>query len=195
MEKSDSLEMGLCIERAMIKFSDAMEKRDKLSNRIGQRTTQIIRASLIGMILLGIALALLIYVLQKDLHTITQQMTVMSNSVESMNTSFGTLLSKIEQINTTMISMEKTFKVVGQDLHALRGDMLVTNQYLEKMNKTMLSLPLMKQDVKQMKTALQQMTTSVGHLTYTVDYLSSSIGSMTSDVNTMTKPMRWMPFP
>ena len=94
-----------------------------------------------------------------------------------------------------MGKMQVTIDEVGTDLHGLHNEMTTTNLHLTKMNRTMSTLPLMTQDVAQMKVSLQQMTQSVGNLSNTVGHLSSSIGSMKYDVKEMSKPMRWMPFP
>ena len=70
---NDSREIAEIVENALSEFRQGMEARKQLSTRIGSRTTQIIRFGMFRLSILGLVLFYLIYILTKDLATITDE--------------------------------------------------------------------------------------------------------------------------
>ncbi len=70
--------------QGMADFNSAMKSREELSLRIAKRTTQLIRFTLVGLVVLGLAMFFLIWTLTSNMSSITDHMSVISEDMKSM---------------------------------------------------------------------------------------------------------------
>ena len=92
----------------MADFNGAMKSREDLSLRIARRTTQLIRFTLIGLVVLGLAMFVLIWTLTSNMSNITSHMSKISGDMRSMRADF-------HQVAVDVTSIRKDFSGVRGD--------------------------------------------------------------------------------
>lgn len=175
------------VERALDDFRQGMEYREKLSIRIGRRTTQIIRFGMTALSILGLALFYLIFILTKDFSNIRTHMTEMSGYMYSMDNNFTTVAGTITQVEKTLLRLNQHITVmpalndsVGSmdgNIGLLRGDLHSLVGQIEYMNG----------NVAGMTNGIQVLNNQIGDMNRTV-------GNMASNMHQMAKPMKMFPF-
>jgi len=172
---------------AMHEFKLAMQLRDEFSLRIGKRTTQIIRFSMLGMLLLMIALFYLIYILTNNLNQITTHMASISTRMDGMHQHFGQVVSNMHTMQYNMAGIGSTMQAMQQDIH---GVARIDDHMLAIQNDTQhisLAIQSMQIDVNNMDSHISNMSGHFGSL-------NQKMGHMGRDVNRLSAPMRWFPF-
>ena len=184
--------------QGMNDFNSAMQAREELSLRIGKRTTQIIRYTLFGLSILGLAMFFLIWTLTSNMNNITDHMETMAGDIKSMRGDF-------QQVSSNLSSMKGDFSSVTKDLGAITHSVNFMQIDTSKLNK---NIGGMGTDITTLRKILAQMDKSVHHmgvnvtgmnqgverLSMSVGAMSENISYMTDDIDKMVAPMRLMPF-
>jgi hypothetical protein len=175
------------VERSLDDFRQGMDSREKLSIRIGRRTTQIIRFGMTGMGILGLALFYLIFILTRDFANIRTHMTEMSGYMHNMEQNFSTVAGTITQVHETLLVLNDSITVMP----ALNGSVgnMDTN------------LGLLSRDLRAMVEQVQYMNGNVTSMAGNMQLLNNqftdmnrTVGHMSGNVNQMAKPMKVFPF-
>lgn len=187
-KEANAQEIMSLVRDSMHDFHQSMRLREELSVRIGKRTTQIIRFSMISMLSLGVAMFYLIYTLTANMHDITDRMIQMSSDMQDMNTQFVLVVKNMEHMKysiedmkgyiQTMPQMASSVNNMGDSFPALISHISDITNHTQSMKGDM---GVMAQDMANMS---QQFT----HLNY-------SVGVMGYNVNHLSRPMKMMPFP
>lgn len=165
---------------AMADFNSAMKMREDLSIRIGRRTTQVIRFTMIALVVLGMAMFYLIHTLTTDMLLITQHMDEMSTYMRGMSSDFRAVATHVDEMRVSV----------------------------DKMNSFMESIPAMNSSVTQMSADIGRMTGDMKKMSENMAVMSldmtnmsmqfigvnSKLGVMGYDVNRMSVPMKFFPF-
>jgi len=189
MEKDEKLEDVVSVfKESMTEFHHAMQLREEFSVRVGRRTTQIIRFSLVGLSILGVAIFALIFTLLFRMAQITTGMDKMGEYMQDMKKNFVKVNENMDTMNSTMSSMNKHVSVMV-DMNTAIGDM---NGSMRQMS---VNMKEMNQNMASMQTSMSQMSYDMGNMSYQFTNLNGSVGSMGYNVNRMAAPMKVFPFP
>jgi len=187
MDNNNQKELLEIVERSLDDFRKGMDSREKLSIRIGRRTTQIIRFGMIGMSILGLALFYLIFILTKDFSNITTHMTAMSGYMHNMEKSFTTVAGTITRVQETLLVINDSITV-----------MPALNSSVSNMDNNLGSLST---DLHSMVEQVQYMNGSVSSMAGNMQILNNQftdmnriVGNMSGNVHDMAKPMKMFPF-
>lgn len=116
-------EMLARFETAMSDFHQAMQLRDELTVRIARRTTQIIRVSLLLMIVLSMSLFYLVWSLSDDMDEMTVHMISMSDSVARMEHSMNDMNQSMLHMNQGVVHMNQTMTRMQQNTQSMSSPM------------------------------------------------------------------------
>ena len=187
MDNNNQKEIIAMVERSLDDFRQGMDSREKLSIRIGRRTTQIIRFGMIGMSILGLALFYLIFILTKDFSNITTHMTEMSGYMHNMEKNFTTVAGNITQVHETLLVLNDSITV-----------MPALNSSVANMDS---NLGALSSDLRSMVEQVQYMNGNVANMAGSMQVLNNqftdmnhTVGSMAGNVHQMAKPMKAFPF-
>ena len=137
MEKKEQLkevkELVDIFRDSMIDFRQAMESREALSIKIGSRTTQIIRYSLTGMLVLTLGMFSLIFTLLFRMEQMTQSMKQMGKYMENMDQNFSSVAKNMDTMNQHVRVMLNMSVAMGEMTESMREMSIGIN----KMNKNM----------------------------------------------------------
>lgn len=100
----------------MADFAKAMQLRDDFAVRIGRRTTQIIRFSLVGLTVLAFLMMALILTLISNMRDITTRMNEITQNIANMNGTFN-------QVAVDMRNMDASVARINDHLDVLNGQM------------------------------------------------------------------------
>ncbi len=187
LEKSPR-EIAEVVESAMREFHEAMKLREALSLRIGKRTTQIIRFSLIGMVLLMALMFHLILTLTSNMSDITDRMISMAIYMDSMSKNFISVAENVKAMRFSVDGMHEHIKVMDTMNLAMVGmkdSMLKMSGDMKHMNENMAA----------MQKSMGRMSMDMGNMSYQFTSLTAYVGVMEHNVDRMASPMRMMPFP
>lgn len=116
---------------AMTEFNDAAKKRDVITQRTEQRTSQLFRFSVLG--LFAIILILLFFIFEFTGHFQT-----FSKQFFSMNSSIQTIGSDLSEVKTSLIQLNTTAKAMSFESGSEISTLVATvNQNVAKMQSSM----------------------------------------------------------
>ena len=187
MDNNNQKEIIAMVERSLDDFRQGMDSREKLSIRIGRRTTQIIRFGMIGMSILGLALFYLIFILTKDFSNITTHMTEMSGYMHNMEKNFTTVAGTITQVHETLLVLNDSITVMP----ALNSSVSNMDNNLGTLST---DLHAMVEQVQYMNGNVANMAGSMQVLNNQFTDMNHTVGSMAGNVHQMAKPMKAFPF-
>jgi len=180
--------------QGMREFNDAMQKRESFSLRIAKRTTQIIRFTLLGMAILGIAMFFLIWTLTNNMNQITDHMSVMSKDIKAMRMDFHQVATDVKSISKDITFVRKDISALNHSLAFMQTDLSKLNQSVAGMGGNILTirriLAQMDKSIHKMDLSVNGLDQKVGLLTISVGGMSGNISRMSRDMHTMTAPMR-----
>ena len=187
MDNNNQKEIIAMVERSLDDFRQGMDSREKLSIRIGRRTTQIIRFGMIGMSILGLALFYLIFILTKDFSNITTHMTAMSGYMHNMEKNFTTVAGTITQVHETLLVLNDSITVMPA-LNSSVGNMDNNLGVLSS------DLHAMVEQIQYMNGNVTSMAGNMQILNNQFTDMNRTVGAMSGNVHDMAKPMRVFPF-
>ncbi|MEE9327689.1 MAG: hypothetical protein V3U71_10385 [Cocleimonas sp.] len=183
---------------AMADFNSAMQNREDLTVRIAKRTTQIIRFSLLGMILLGLSLFFLIWILTSKMGDITTHMEVMSSDIKAMRGDFHQVAISVGSIGSDFTSVRKDMNNLTASVNTIQIDMTKLNSNVSDMSGNILTvrriLAQMDKSIHHMDMSITGMNKSVNIISRGVIGMSDNMNRMTHDIDAMAAPMRALPF-
>jgi len=165
---------------AMADFNSSMKMREDLSLRIGRRTTQIIRFTMIAMTILGLAMFYLIHTLTSDMLHITQHMDEMSGYMKDMSLNFRAVATSVEEMKLSVDRMN----VFMEAIPTMNTSVAQMSTDINKMTG----------DMKKMNDNMTTMSFDMANMSMQFVRVNGKLGSMGYDVNRMSSPMRFFPF-
>lgn len=175
------------VAQALEDFRMGMEAREKLSVRIGRRTTQIIRFGMTGMTILGLVLFYLVFILTKDFSRITTHMTDMSGYMNSMEQEFSSVAATISEVQQTLLLVNDNISVMpalDSSVRNMDGNLAGLNTDLHAM---VGQIQYMNGNVTDMANSIQMMNSQINNM-------NISIGRMGENIHQIAKPMKAFPF-
>jgi uncharacterized protein YoxC len=180
-------ETAALVAQALEDFRKGMEAREKLSIRIGRRTTQIIRFGMTGMTILGLVLFYLVFILTKDFSRITTHMTDMSGYMNSMEREFASVAGTISEVQQTLLLVNENISVMpalDSSVRNMDGNLAGLNTDLHAM---VAQIQYMNGNVADMANSIQLMNAQINNM-------NISIGHMGENIRQIAKPMEAFPF-
>jgi len=195
MEEKTPREIAEIVESTMRQFNSAMKRREALIMRIGIQTAQIIRVSMIGFILLMIAIFTLLTILLTDMGDIIQGIDEVSEHMKQINQNImlvaenmAGMKQSVDLVKTSINNVNEHIKVMplmNLAVEKISDDMLKINDSINYININIASL---NEHVDMMRTDMAQMS-------YQFTGLNSQLGAMGHNVDRMAAPMKMFPFP
>jgi len=195
MEKNENTrELAEIIENAMVEFNAAMKRREELSIRIGRRTTQIIRMSMVGMTLLTASIVFLIHYLTKDTHQIAERLDEIASYMQQVNQNIVGLGGNMRQVkwavNDVKLSVDQlnahvqVMPMMNLSVGKISKDMLKINNHISYMNTNIASL----------NDNINIIGIDMTRMSHQFDGLNKHLGMMGYNVDKMAAPMTFFPF-
>jgi prophage DNA circulation protein len=187
-ENEGMKEIAMIVNTSMSEFHTAMKFRDSLTIRIARRTTQIIRFSVITILLLAVAMFYLISTLTDNMNNITERMVLMADYMEKMNRQFASVADNMDAMKQAVDNMSRYVSVLPAMNNAVIG-------MREDMSKMGLDMKKMNQSMALMEKSMGMMSTDMANMSYQFTGLNQYVGQMGYNVDRMASPMRLFPFP
>lgn len=195
MEETDTRDAAKIIEHAMCEFNSAMKRRENLSIRIGRRTTQIIRVSMIGMTLFLASGVFLIHTLAEDTSRIAQridEMTIylqyLNNHVVAVAENMHGVKLSVDQVKQSVEDLNQYVKVmpaINVSVGKISDDMLKINHSITSINTNLISL----------NNNIDIISVDMARMSHQFIGLNNQLGVMGYNVDRMASPMKIFPFP
>jgi len=183
------------VENTMREFNSAMQRREALIVRISNHTNQIIRFSMIGLTLLGIAVVTVILILLSDMSSITQRIDNVANYMEKINTNIivvadnlTKLKQSVELVNISIENLDEHVKVMplmNKSIVQMTDEMLKINNNIHLINTHFVSL----------NGKINLMSIDMAKMSHQVIGLNNQLGLMGRNVGRMASPIKMLPFP
>jgi methyl-accepting chemotaxis protein len=180
-------EIAVLVAQALEDFRKGMESREKLSIRIGRRTTQIIRFGMAGLSILGLILFYLVFTLTKDFSRITTHMTDMSGYMNSMERQFASVAGNIGEMRQTLLLVNENIGVMP----ALDSSVRNMDANLAGLNT---DLHAMVEQIQYMNGSVAGMTGNIQVMNNQINTMNMTIGNMGENIRQLAKPMKAFPF-
>jgi len=217
--RTNPQEIAEIIESAMREFNLAMKYREDVSNLTRKRAEQIIRFSIIGLLLLGIAMFYLLYTLTKSMSSITMRVNEASSYIENVNVNLQAVSTNLFSIRESIDHTNQlinTMPVMTQSVNQMSGDMDKIQASLDNINFNISVMPVMDDSINQMSANIFDMTGNMKTINNSITTMSNDIAKINYQLNTvnqqfiglneqvnfmghnindMSKPIKYMPFP
>ena len=175
------------VEASIAHFFDAMKCREDLSIKIGRRTTQIIRFSIIGMFLLGLALFWLLSSLTTNLKTMTNQMVEMSM-----------IMQRMDQNMSTLPAMHHEVRGINQRMTIIRDNMELISGSMGSLDDNMAVMPSLQNEIALIEHHVsninQRMDQQLATLNFSMGHMNNTMSRINYDVKRISRPMKMFPF-
>lgn len=156
--------------------------------RIGRRTTQMLRFTAIGSVVLVVAMLFLVYTFTSRMDSITASMDHMLNDVAQMHGNFGQVAQNVQDMELAVTALRQYVATMPNISHSVAG----LGNDMQGMDGYMYDIELSVASMEQMVSSLRQ-DMYLMHAKF-VD-LNRSVGSMGRNVNQMSRPMSMFPGP
>lgn len=156
--------------------------------RIGRRTTQMLRFTAIGSVVLVVAMLFLVHTFTSRMDSITASMDHMLNNMAHMHGNFGQVAHNVQDMEVAVAALRQHVATMPNISHSVAGlgtDMQGMDGYMDDIGQSVASM-------EQMVSSLRQ-DMNLMHGKF-VD-LNRSVGSMGRNVNQMSRPMSMFPGP
>lgn len=160
-------------------FRVEMEMIDRLSRKIGHKTTRIIRIVFVMLAIISIYLITLTFNMGRDLSLMIDSLDAMYVEFGSMSTAMRDITANVQNMGTSIQGMS-TIAENMQHLNADVGDMLV-------------SVEIMNNDMAGMDTSMNHVSSSTSEMSHRFNNVQRSVNMMQHDVQQMLKPLDIMP--
>ncbi len=184
--------------QGMSEFNAAMQKREDFALRIAKRTTQIIRFSILGLFILGLAMFFLISTLISNMSNITGHMADISEDIKSMRGDFrivgkelGSMSNDVTLMRSDMGTLTNSVSLIQPDISKLNNSVVDMSGNITTIRKILAQTD---KSIHHMGVNVTGLNQSVGNLVLSVGVMSKNINLMTRDINDMAAPMRMVPF-
>jgi hypothetical protein len=187
MDNNNQREIAEIVESSLKEFRESMEYRERLSVRIGRRTTQIVRFGMTGLTILGAALFYLIFILTKDFAEITDHMTEMTAYMANMENHFSTVAMTMGQVQRTLLHIDESVNVIP----ALNNSIANMDYNTGSLSTDMHALT---EQITYMNNNVTGITANMQLLNNQFTDMNRIVSGMAANVNQISKPMKIFPF-
>lgn len=126
----------------MSDFADVMRMEREFGERLDQRTTHIVRISLLALVILGSTMLLLIYSLTSNLNTITRHMEDMSKNMVSMRVDMNAVSDNMGGMRADLDQVPPNLREMNQQIWILNGQMSRMTRDVNTMSSPMRMMPI-----------------------------------------------------
>jgi uncharacterized protein YoxC len=179
--KESPREIAEIVENAMREINSAMKNELELGIRIGRRTTHVVRFTMIGILLLSIAMFYLISTLTRHADYLSEQIQNMSNHMESMEKNFKSVAKNMKTMMQSVESMNQHISVMPN-----------MNTSVDQISKDIVK---MSQDMRYLRQDISIMKVDMANMNYLFGNLNNQFGMMGHNVDRIAIPMKMFPFP
>ena len=187
-------EIAVIIESAMRDFNAAMKSREELSLRIAKRTTQIIRFSMFGAILLMAAIIVLLYILTSEMNHMTSHLEEIGTRIGIVNQHVGSMSIELQRIGLSVEEMERSMEVLNGSLETIPAMNRAMDQISQDMKKLNQNIALISTDVAAIRQPLNNMSVDLARTRDQVLGVNRTLGIVGRDADRMMTPIKFLPF-
>ncbi len=173
------------VQKAMEDFKEGGRLRDKEGTRIARRTSQIVRWSFVGMVLLGIGLSILLVLLADSLFTATEKITGIHEATIEMS-------ANLDRVSTTMTGMASDISSLTTTVGGIHDHMAGMRTSVGDIHGELVPL---EDNVGTMTQHVGTMARDIRRMDQRLDGIARAMGGLTRDMHDMSEPMRLMPWP
>jgi uncharacterized protein YoxC len=187
MQKSPR-EIAELVESTMREFNSAMERREALIIQASEQTAQIIRFSMISLIIWAAAMFALIVVLLSDMGNITRRLDDVAGYMQNISQNITVVAENVHEVKLSLDNLNehvKVMPVMNDSVAKMSEDIFNINNSINQINASVLTL----------NDNLGLMRVDMTKLNHQVGGLNTQLGIMGSNVNRMSAPMKFFPFP
>lgn len=181
-------------EQSLRDFRRAMELRDALTIRIARRTTQIIRFSMISIILLMGSVFYLLYLLNSNVTGVNQDMNHVSHHMENISNNLVLVTDNIVSLKHSVDNVNYFLSVmpsVDESIHNIETQMAKMNVKLASIDDRMYNLSNHLDNVNQSVISIDNNMLGLSADIASLNYQFSGLGY---NVNRIAAPMKFFPF-
>ncbi len=195
MEKNENArELAEIIEHAMIEFNAAMKRREELSIRIGRRTTQIVRMSMVGMTLLTASIVFLIHYLTKDTHQIAERLDEIATYIQQVNQNIVGLADNMHQVKWAVNDVKLSVDQLNTHVEVMPMMNLSVGKISNNMLKINSNINYINTNIGSLNDNVNMISIDMARMSHQFDGLNRHLGMMGYNVDKMAAPMTFFPF-
>jgi len=194
-ENENPKEIAELVESSLREFNVAMQRRETLIFEISAQTAQLIRFSMISLMIWAAAMFALIVVLLSDLGNITQRLDEVAGYMKNISQNITVVAGNVYEVKHSLDNLNEHAKVIA-----------MMNDSVTKMSEQVFNINT---NINDINTSINQINSSVitlsdnialmrvdlAKMNHQFSGLNSQLGVMGSNVNRMTAPMKYFPFP
>ncbi|MEO5373778.1 MAG: hypothetical protein H7840_05795 [Alphaproteobacteria bacterium] len=179
-EQDPASEIARQMSEAMRDWRTIMDQEHQLSVRIGRRTTQIIRFTMVLMVLVCVVMGGLVVVLTRDMGLMTVQIVDMAGYMNTMQANFVTVAARMSEMQETMSRLD--------------GNISPVPQMAQSVGHMSADMGRMSADVGRMATAVDRMSGDLSSMINEMRAINGNMYGMTSNMRHMSRPLDFFPF-
>ncbi len=172
----------------MASFQHMLAHQEQVVIRIGRRTTQIVRFTMFGLVIILVAMLFLVNTFTSEMGSITNSMDNMLHNMARMDENFVQVAHNMQNMQSSVNQMRQyvaTMPTINQSVQGMGEDMQTLDTFMSSIELHMASIEqhmqLMQQDVQQMNAKFFD--------------LNNAVGFMGHNVKQMSRPMSMFPNP
>ena len=193
--KKEPRDIAEIVESTMHEFNVAMKRREILIVKMGSQTAQIVRVSMIGLILLMSAMFALITILVTDMGDITKRLDDVANNMQQIS-------QNIIMVAETMRSVRQSVDRVKTSIDQVDGHVKVmplidvsVNKISDNMLKINTSIKHIDADMASLNDIIKIIGVDMANIRHQFTSLNHQVGTMGYNVDRMASPIKMFPFP
>jgi len=181
-------EIAELVESSLREFNLAMQRRETLIFEISSQTAQLIRFSMIGLIIWAAAMFALIVVLLSDMGNITQRLDEVAGYMKNISQNITAVAGNVHEVKLSLDNLDEHVKIIT-----------VMNDYVGKMSEQVFNINTNINEINTSVITLNDnitlMRVDIGTMNHQLNGLNNQLGAMGVNVNRMSAPMKFFPFP
>ncbi len=193
--EAEPRQMAEIIEQSLREFNSAMQHREQAIVKIGNQTAQMIRVSMIGLILVLCAVFALIAILLSDMGNITKRLEEVVHHMGNINQNIvymadnmNNVKQSVDLVRVSIDGVEKHIRVMPLmqvSVDHINDNIFTMNRNINNMNAT----------INLLNNNLTVMSVDIARINQQFGSLNHQLGGMGFNIDRIAAPIKMLPFP
>jgi predicted aspartyl protease len=188
-------QMAEIVEQSLREFNSAMQHREQAIVKMGNQTAQMIRVSMIGLILVLCAVFALIAILLSDMGNITKSlkdvvhhMANVNQNIVLMTENMNNVKHSVDLVRVSIDGVEKHIRVMPlmqASVDHINDNIFAMNDSIHDINTS----------IKSLNNNITVMGVDMARINQQFSSLNYQLNGMGSNINSIAAPIKMLPFP
>ncbi len=194
-DKKSPRDIAEIVESTMYEFNVAMKRREVLIVKMGTQTAQIVRVSMIGLILLMSAMFALITILVTDMGDITKRLDDIAKNMQKISENIIIVAETMRGVKQSVDEVKLSIDQVNKHVKVMPLINVSINKISDNMLKINTSIKHIDADMASLNNNIKIIGVDMANIRHQFTGLNHKFGAMGYNVDRMASPIKMFPFP